>query len=153
MGLKLPENKAIAAALFHDCAKNLPVDSPYLNGFEAPTEWGEIPPAVLHQYQGAYVAEKQFGVQDADILNAIRFHTSARPNMSELEKLVFLADMLEEERSYEGVDELRALFWKGEDLDECLKKALFETLKFLEKKGGEAYPLTRAAYTFYVNIR
>ncbi len=143
---RVPEKKAIAAALFHDCAKNLTADSPYLAGFVPPTEWGEIPPPVYHQFAGAFVAERFFGVTDEDILNAIRYHTSARANMSDLEKLVFLADMLEEERAYEGVDELRALFWK--DLDECLETALYETLRYLKRKGGEVYALTQRAYDF-----
>ncbi len=151
-GLKLPEHKAIAAALFHDCAKNLSADSPYLTGFEPPTAWGEIPPAVYHQFAGAYVAEHTFGVTDEEVIAAVRYHTSGRANMGELEKLIFLADMLEEERSYEGVDRLRALFWKEKDsVDECLKTALYETLLFVREKGGVAYPLTQAAYDFYAN--
>lgn len=151
VGLRIPERKAVAAALFHDCGKNVPLDSPLLKGFEKREEWGEIPIPVLHQYTGAYLAENVFGAQDEEILDAIRYHTSARPNMGELEKLIFLADMLEEERSYEGVEILRKLFWKKEGLDECLEEALFQTLEFLKQKGGEAYPLTRQAYTYYKN--
>ncbi len=142
------EEKAIAAALFHDCAKNLSPSAKELDGFVPPKEWGEIPSEVLHQFQGAYVAEKVFGVQDEDVLNAIRYHTSGRENMSALEKLIFLADMLEEERKYDVVDILRNIFF-AEGLDECLERALLETLLFLEKKGGEIYPLTRKAYEFY----
>ena len=144
------EKKAIAAALFHDCAKNLPADSPYLQGFIPPTEWGEIPREVYHQFAGAYVAENTFGIKDEDILNAIRYHTSARENMSDLEKIVFLADMMESERRYDGVDELRALFF-DKDLDACLTESLRQTLLFLQKKGGEVYPLTEKAYRFYAN--
>lgn len=144
------ERKAIAAALFHDCAKNLPEDSPYLQGFAPPMQWGNVPSEVYHQFAGAYVAEKAFGVTDEDVLNAIRYHTSAREDMSDLEKIVFLADMMETERSYEGVDELRALFF-GKDLDACLTESLRQTLLFLQKKGGEVYPLTEKAYQFYAN--
>lgn len=149
LGLKIPEKKAITAALFHDCGKNLSPDSPYLEGFTLPQEWGEVPTSVYHQFAGAYVAEKHFGIEDEDILNAIRYHTSGRPNMSELEKLIFLADMLEVERSYEGVEVLRELFWRGQGLDECLEEALFQTLEFLKTKGKEVYPLTKKAYEFY----
>ncbi len=149
-GLKIPEDKAIAAALFHDCAKNLSLDSPYLKGLELPTKWGKVPPAVVHQFAGAYVAETCFGVQDRDVLNAIRFHTSGRENMSALEKLIFLADMLEEGRSYDGIEKLRKLFWKRKNsLKECVRVALYETLRYLEKSGEEIYPLTQAAYEFY----
>ena len=149
VSLKMSERKAIEAALFHDCAKNLPADSSYLEGFIMPTEWGDVPREVAHQFAGAFVAEKHFGVTDVDVLNAIRYHTSARPNMSELEKLIFLADMLEPARSYEEVSELRTLFWKGESLDECLVQALFDTLQFLKRKGSSLYGLTEAAYEYY----
>ncbi|MBQ8342798.1 MAG: nicotinate (nicotinamide) nucleotide adenylyltransferase [Clostridia bacterium] len=151
--LHLSEKAVLTAALMHDCAKNLPVNSPYLDGFAPPTTWGDIPPQVVHQYQGAYVAERHFGVCDRNVLNAIRYHTSGRPNMCEIEKLIFLADMLEEERHYTGVDELRALFWDKDGLDKCLAEALYQTLLFLESKGGEIYPLTRAAYEFYKDKR
>ena len=151
--LKMPERQAIAAALFHDCGKNLTPDSPYLKGFTPPDTWGKVPKSVWHQYAGAYVAEHSFSVTDEDVLNAVRYHTSGRPNMSELEKLIFLADMLEEERCYEGVDMLRRLFWQGENLDECLETALFETLQFLETKKADVYPLTKQAYLFYKKER
>ena len=151
--LHLSERAVLTAALMHDCAKNLPANSAYLDGFAPPTEWGEIPTQVLHQYQGAYVAENYFDVRDEDVLNAIRYHTSGRPNMSEMEKLIFLSDMLEEERRYTGVEELRALFWDKDGLDKCLAEALYQTLLFLESKGGEIYPLTRAAYEFYKDKR
>ena len=147
--LGIPERQAVTAALFHDCAKNLPDNSPYLHGFFLPTEWGKVPKEVIHQFLGAFVAEHAFGVKDKEVLAAIAYHTSARPNMSALEELTFLADMLEEERSYEGIERLRELFWQGNDLQECMRVALYETLKFLEKKGGEIYPLTKAAYEFY----
>jgi nicotinate-nucleotide adenylyltransferase len=151
--LKIPERQAIAAALFHDCGKNLTPDSPYLKGFVLPNAWGEVPSSVWHQFAGAYVAERCLGVTDADVLNAIRYHTSGRPNMSELEKLIFLADMLEEERCYEGVDKLRQLFWQGESLDDCLETALYETLEFLKTKKADVYPLTQQAYQFYKKER
>ncbi len=147
--LGIPEKKAIEAALFHDCAKNLSKDSVYLQGFVLPTEWGDVPGEVAHQFAGAYVADKYLGVTDEEILNAIKYHTSARPNMGELEKLIFLADMLEAERCYQGVEELRRLFWKGDSLDECLEEALRQTLLFLRSKGGEIYSLTEKAYEYY----
>jgi HD superfamily phosphohydrolase YqeK len=67
--------------------------------------------------------------------------------MSKLEKIIFLADLLEEERCFSGVEELRALLFK--DLDECLTLALQETVKYLERDKKEIYPLTREAYEFY----
>ena len=149
--LGISERKAITAALFHDCAKNLPDNSPYLCGFCMPSAWGEVPKEVAHQFAGAFVAEHSFGVKDGEVLAAIAYHTSARENMCALEELTFLADMLEEERCYEGVERLRALFWQGDSLQECMRVALYETLKFLQKKGGEIYPLTEKAFKFYAD--
>lgn len=149
--LKIPERKAIAAALFHDCAKSLHPDSPYLEDFTPPDMWGEVPRSVWHQFAGAYVAERVFGVTDEDVLNAVRYHTSARENMSDLEKLIFLADMLEEERDYDCVNILRGLFWANDGLDTCLERALLETLLFLKVKQADVYALTEKAYEYYKN--
>lgn len=153
LSLGIDEKKAITAALFHDCAKNVEVDSIYLSGFVLSEEWGEVPPPVYHQFAGAYLAERRFGVTDKDVLNAIRFHTSARATMSDLEKLIFLADMVEEKRCYEGVERLRRLFFesgKGAGaLDACLGLALQETIAYLTATGQKIYPLTLQAYEYY----
>lgn len=146
--LKISEAKAIQAALFHDCAKNLSLDDPILSGFRFKREWGEVPPPVLHQFTGAYLAEK-LGVQDEEVLSAIRYHTSGREDMSKLEKLIFLADMLEEGRTFDGVEALRKSFFENKNLDECLTACLKRSLEFIEKKGGDVYPLTKKAYLYY----
>jgi nicotinate-nucleotide adenylyltransferase len=145
----ISERKAIAAALFHDCGKNVALDSPLLRGFRLQEAWGEVPPSVVHQFTGAYLAEHVFGVKDEEILNAVRYHTSGRAGMSELEKLIFLADMVEDERAYEGVETIRELFWQKKGagaLDECLRCALKETIEYLKNKGDSVYPLTIEAY-------
>lgn len=140
----ISEKQAVTAALFHDCAKNLPPDSPYLRGFRPPKG---VPEPVLHQYSGAYVAEKFFEVTDGEVLDAMRYHTSGRADMTSLGKLVFLSDMLESGRQFDGVEKLRKIF-REEGLDPCMRQALRDTLSYLEKSGGEIYPLTREAYEF-----
>jgi nicotinate-nucleotide adenylyltransferase len=147
LSLGISERTAITAALFHDCAKNLDNNSPLLQGFSIVQG---VPAPVLHQFTGAYVAEKHFGVEDEDILNAIRYHTSGRKEMSALERLIFLSDMLEEERTFEGVEELRKLFWdKSDDLTVCMAVALAHSLEYLKSKGGEIYALTEEAESYY----
>ena len=146
--LKLDEKKATLAALFHDCAKNLPPDHPLLQGFIPPSDWGEVPESVLHQFSGAYVAERAFGVNDQEVLDAVRYHTSGKPQMTELGKLIFLADMVEDERQYDGVDKIRFAFY-NQSLDEALTLALKETVEFLQKKEAEVYPLTISALKYY----
>ena len=152
--LRMNEQKAIAAALFHDCGKNVEIDSPLLQGFILPSEFGEVPAQVVHQFTGAYLAQTQFGITDEDILNAVRYHTSGRPNMSALEKLIFLADMVEEERSYDVVEDIRSAFWSAQGdkenaLDACLLLALEQTAVFLRRIGQTVYPLTLDALQFY----
>lgn len=146
--LKLDEKKAIVAALFHDCAKNLPLDHPLLQGFTPPKDWGEVPGSVLHQFTGAHVAEKAFGITDGEILDAVRYHTSGKPQMTELGKLIFLADMVEDERCYDGVEKIRSAFY-NETLNEALTLALKRTVQFLQEKGAEIYPLTLSALEYY----
>ncbi len=137
------EYDAITAAALHDCAKYLGESSPELKGFEFPAG---VPAPVMHQYTGAYVAEHTFGITDKYVLNAIRYHTSGRENMGNLEKLIFLADLLEEGRDFEGVERLRKLF--ARDMDECLFAALEHQLAYLEKQNKPVYSLTRRAYEY-----
>ena len=142
--LKIDESKAIQAALLHDCAKNLPKDSPLLVGFTPPDG---VPPAVLHQYEGAFVAKTALQVNDEDVLGAIECHTSGKIGMTTLEKLIFLADLVEEERSYPGAERLRELFWR--DFDECLRQSLMETVAYLQASGCAVYEKTLHACEYY----
>lgn len=137
------EIDAITAAALHDCAKYLSKDAEQLKGFICPKD---VPAPVIHQYSGAYVAEHTFGVKDEAVLNAIRYHTSGRENMSGLEKLIFLCDLLEEGRDYDGVESLRKAF--ARDIDEGLLIALDRQLNRLNSLGGAVYPLTRRAYEY-----
>lgn len=142
--LNISFDKALLAALLHDCGKYVPRDSGLLEGFTPPAD---VPDPVLHQYTGAFLAEHRFGIRDEEILDAIRYHTSGRENMGTLEKLLYLADLLEEDRSFEGVEELRALFWQ--DLDECLRCALARQVEYLKTTKMPLYPLTLRAAAWY----
>ena len=137
------EIDAITAAALHDCAKYLDAEAAELKGFVCPKG---VPAPVVHQYSGAYVAEHTFGVKDEAVLNAIRYHTSGKENMSGLEKLIFLCDLLEEGRDYDGVESLRKIFTRS--IDDCLLIALDRQLQRLNASGGAVYPLTRRAYEY-----
>lgn len=137
------EIDAITAAALHDCAKYLSEGAPELSGFVFPEN---VPPPVMHQYTGAFVAEHTFGVKDERILNAIRYHTTGRENMSALEKLIFLSDMLEEGRDFEGVERLRKIMKRS--LDDCLVAALEHQLNYLKSNGKPICPLTQRAYDY-----
>ncbi len=139
--LRVPEKKAVLAAALHDCAKYVPPESPLLCGFDLPEE---VPSPVVHQFTGAYLAEHMFGVKDEEVLLAIRYHASGRANMSPLEALIYLSDLLEPSRTFEGVEELRRLFWS--DLEECLRESLKRQMQYLEKSGKPIYRLTEEAF-------
>ena len=87
---------------------------------------------LLHAKTGAAVARDRFGVPP-EIENAIRWHTTGKPDMTKLEKIVYLADMIEPNRSYPGVEEIRAAAEK--DLDEGVLLALERTVLHLQEEG------------------
>ena len=133
--------RALLAAALHDCGKYVPLSSALLEDFTPPED---VPPPVLHQYTGAYLARHSFGIEDEEVLDAIRYHTSGKPGMSPLGILIYLSDLLEEGRAFEGIEELRALF--KTDLDLCLYRSLEEQLLYLKGTGKPVYPLTEQTY-------
>ena len=144
--LKVRERDAIIAAALHDSAKNLSLDSDELKGLTLPEN---TPPPVVHQYAGAYLSEYVFCINDKDILNAVRYHCSGRENMSPLEKLIYLADLLEDGRSFDEVDELRRKFKKS--VDGALCDAFRVQLEYILKSGKDLCSLTVRAYEFLKN--
>lgn len=139
---KVDLQKTAIAALLHDVAKYLKVED--FPDFKPPKN---VPYQVMHQYLGAYVAENVLGVKDRQILNAIKYHTSAKPNMSLLAKIVFTADMLEEGRTYEGAKEIRELSFT--DFDKAFVLSMQRSLDYVNERGCEVYPLTIKAYNYY----
>ena len=140
----LDEEKIKISALLHDCAKYLdPKDYP---DFTMPEG---VPDPVVHAYLGAYVAEKVLKITDEEIIDAIRYHTSGKANMSTLAKLIFVADMIEEDRFYQGVEELRKAYEVG--LDYCFKECLKEETVHLLNRKKPIYVETLNAYEYYIN--
>lgn len=140
--LKLSADKVRISATLHDCAKYLSVKD-----FKSVNIPSDVPEPVVHAFLGAFVAEKVLGVDDPEIIDAIRYHTSGKPDMTTLGKLIFVADMIEEGRSYQGVDELRELY-KG-DFNACFLECLKEEFIHLQNKGQEIYSETLKAYNYY----
>ncbi len=143
--------KAEIAGMLHDCAKCMSNEKKLLlcrkNDVEI-TAIEEKNPFLLHAKAGSLVAGKKFHVQDADILNAVRSHTTGRPGMSVLEKIVFVADYIEPGRkNAPGLQEIRKLAF--EDLDECLYRILEDTLSYLRSQNGDIDPMTENTYQYY----
>lgn len=103
-------------------------------------------PAVLHAFTGAAVARELFGVSD-EVCGAIRWHTTGRPDMTLLEKIVYLADAIEPTREYPAVEKLRELAEK--DLDAAVLATMERTLELVRSRGQEPCPVTAESAAWY----
>ena len=138
--------KAALAALLHDTAKELPREEmlQILNDNAIMAENAQNRPSpVWHGICAAILAQTQWGVEDEEVLSAIRSHTTGKPGMSLLDEIVFLADMTSAERDYPEVDYLRKL--EKEDIHRAMREALEMNLHWLEESGKPVDEETRAA--------
>ncbi len=147
--------KAEVAGLLHDCGKRFSDDiilkKCRQHGIPV-TEEQSHAPAVLHANYGAWLAEHKYQIEDPEILNAILYHTTGRPEMSMLEKIVYVADYIEPRRSKApNLPEMRQLAFC--DLDEALYQILKGTLDYLKQKKASADPMTCRAYEYYASLR
>lgn len=131
--------KAEIAALLHDCAKCFSVDE-LLSRSEDPEKI--IP--VLHSEVGAQIAASVYGITDSEILRAIRLHTTGDEDMTDLDKIIYLADMIEPARDFPGVEELR----KDGELNQRVRMALTQCVRYLENKGGKIHSATDRAIKY-----
>ena len=147
--------KAELAGVLHDCAKcykNEELIRLCAEEGVALTPEELASPAVIHAKYGRRMAEKEYGIDDPDILNAIAYHTTGRPDMSRLEKIVFIADFIEPLRDQaENLPEARKLAF--EDLDLCVYNILESTIRYLERRNSPIVPDTVRAYEWYRDRR
>ncbi len=144
--------KARLAGLLHDCARYMD-DEEILKYCEkkglpvSKVEKGN-PVRLLHAKAGAQVAKDTYDCDDEEILDAIRYHTTGRPNMSLLEKICFTADYIEPGRQEAPrLDLIRKESFI--DLDKAILYILEDTIGFLENESFEIEPTTRETYEFY----
>ncbi|KHL92241.1 phosphohydrolase [Paenibacillus sp. IHB B 3415] len=144
--------RAETAAILHDVAKYWPVERMReiieQNGLS--TELLKYDKQLWHAEVGAFAAEHDYGITDTEVLDAIRYHTSGRENMSLLEKIVCLADYIEPGRDFPGVDEIRRL--AKVSLEEGLIAGLDSTISLLLEKRRIVFPLTVLARNDLVRI-
>lgn len=145
--------KAEIAGLLHDCAKCMENDKKVSicekHNIEI-TEAEKKNLFLLHAKVGAYLARKKFHIEDPDILNAIKYHTTGRPGMSLLEKIVYIADYIEPGRNHaSNLDEVRKLAFQ--DLDKAMVVILNDILLHLNKSKKEIDPMTQQSYDYYRN--
>lgn len=145
--------KARIAGLLHDCAKGLPtkekLEKARKHGLPV-SKYEEKNPDMLHAKLGAFYARYKYDVMDEDILDAICYHTTGRPNMTLLEKIIFVADYIEPNRkTLKEMEEIRKEAFT--DLDKCVVHILKNTLDYLENAVGDMDYMTQMTYNYYIN--
>lgn len=144
---RVDEEQAALAALLHDAAKERPKQELLQilrdNAIIAPNAEAR-PVPVWHGLCASILARTEWGVTDETVLDAIACHTTGRPGMTKLDKVLFLADMTSAERSYPEVEMLRKL--ADEDLDEATLEALRQNIDWVAQSGKPVDPMSSAAY-------
>ncbi|MDF1617961.1 bis(5'-nucleosyl)-tetraphosphatase (symmetrical) YqeK [Petrocella sp. FN5] len=148
-------NKAALAGLLHDCAKHYSnkkllglCERYHISKSKAEEANGDL----LHAKVGAFIAKEKYHIEDPDIFNAITYHTTGRPSMSLLEKIVYISDYIEPGRKHGGrLDLIRRIAYQ--DLDQAMLYILEDSLEYLYHKKVTIDPLTKETYNYYKKLR
>ncbi len=143
--------KALIAGFLHDCAKSMTHEEQVAicekNGIEM-TEVERKNHSLLHAKVGMFLARTKYDVYDTDVLNAIRWHTTGREDMSLLEKIIYIADFIEPNRKkLTDMEEIRKEAFT--DIDRCLAHILHQSVIYLRTIGKELDEATMIAYEYY----
>ena len=146
--------KALIAGYLHDCAKCMSHEEQVKicekNNIDI-TEVERKNHSLLHAKVGMYLARTRYDIYDTDILDAIRWHTTGRENMSLLEKIIYIADFIEPNRKpLENLTEIRKEAF--EDIDRCLAHILHDSVIYLRTIGKECDEATMNAYEYYKKL-
>lgn len=144
-------HKAYIAGLLHDNAKCIPTEKKIAlcKKYKLSVSEAELAnPELLHAKLGACLAKEKYGIDDEEILAAIASHTTGHPDMTMLEKIIYIADYIEPRRKpLQNMELIRCYAFT--DIDRALRIILENTLQYLEKKGATMDPLTLDTYQFY----
>ena len=145
---------AQVAGLLHDSAKCIPNKKKLKICAEhhiPVSDFEKEHPFLLHAKLGAYIAKAKYNVTDKEILSAITYHTTGKPDMTMLEKIVYIADYIEPARNKAPrLTEIRRLAF--EDLDECMYQILKDTLSYLDENPNDVDSATKDAYSYYTML-
>jgi predicted HD superfamily hydrolase involved in NAD metabolism len=147
-------DKALLAGMLHDCAKCLSYRRQLAlckeNGIPLSEVETEKDSPLLHAKAGMALAKTKYGVEDEDVLNAICYHTTGRPAMSPLEKIIYIADYMEPGRKHaQNLPLVRKMAYQ--DLDDTMRQILSDSLSYLSEKGGTIDPMTEKTYRYYTD--
>ena len=145
------QDQALLAGLLHDCAKDLKdkenIELIQSCGME-PSEYELENPKLLHAKGGYVLARKKYGLEDEALLRAILYHTTGKPEMTLIEKIIYVADYIEPKRNHaSNLDYVRYLAFT--DLDACLVQILSDTIHHLSNTHRTTDPGTEETYEYY----
>ncbi len=144
--------KALTAGLLHDCAKYLTSEEKIESCRKYNLSISECEynnPELLHAKLGAYFAKEKYGITDENILSAIEFHTTGKPAMNMLEKIIFVADYIEPNRKpLKDIEEIRKEAFS--DIDKCIVHILKNTLSYLSTRPDDTDKTSIDTFNYYV---
>lgn len=145
--------KALTAGLLHDCAKFCSSSDQILlcRKYDLELTPSELEmPALIHAKLGAFLARRKYKIKDQDILDAITYHTTGRPGMSMLEKIVYIADYIEPNRKpIPGLQEIRNIVFQ--DINRAVYLSAQRTVRYLKDGGRAVDPMTVSTCDYYKN--
>lgn len=146
--------KALLAGLLHDCGKlgtvqeQISLCNKY--GIELTSSERQIP-ALIHAKLGAYLAEHEYNIADTAVVEAIAWHTTGKPAMNMLEKIIYVADYIEPlRREIPSLAAVRSAAFS--DIDKAVSLAAGATVSYLRDRGSEIDPVTIKTYEYYIVI-
>jgi predicted HD superfamily hydrolase involved in NAD metabolism len=138
------ENKLRIAAILHDVAKSMQVDELEKicrENFSAElTEEDLKITEILHGFVGSIIARKEFGIDDTEILDAIKYHTIGKKGLSIVGRIIYIADGIEKNRDYPGVEYLREM--TNKDLNQGIICEIDHKAEYLKSVGGKLHKNT-----------
>lgn len=146
--------KAQLAGLLHDCAKDIDKNKRIplckeLGVLLDPVKKEQR--GLIHADLGAKMLETEFGILDVEIIDAVKYHTLGREKMTDLEKILYLADIIEPNRTpFEGIEELRALC--KTNLDCAMLFALERTIEYIQHRHKKLHSQTLQAQQYFLEI-
>lgn len=148
---QLDKDKAYLAGLLHDICKEMPDNQQKQLVDRSMFEVDEIEyqaKKLWHGIAGAQLVLEKFGIYDIEILSGIRYHTVAKDNMTDFEKIIYLADLVSCERSFDGVEKIREII--ESNLDDGMTEAIKFSINSLVLKSKTIPIITLKAYNQYI---
>ena len=144
--------KAKMAAALHDCSRTADITEEQMQKLALRTAFTDEYPsqtngvALLHALASEVLAREKYGITDMEILSAVRWHTTGRKNMTDIEMIVYSADMIEPQRHFEGVEGLRVFMYMG--LERLTFECLKHTVMYLQDCKQKIHQCTLDAYEY-----